>query len=247
MLALVLPLSAASGLSWQGFRKMLAADYTDLTVLSIAANGKEMSFSSDTGMGECLVVARRRSEDDPTSQRAHFISLHRRPQGFAPAGAVANGIVEHGVVRQIEDGPYGGTDLRVGDEMVGEMLTALVPEEGGNWGGVRVLDYSLAQTAHALSESKLWLPGQPAALDLDLAPLGVVGKLGLVDRDINGPAPRGPSARLLPARRLPIPPCGTTTPEEKLVWFANRTRSYKCVREWRRKLLKSGLLPPMCT
>ena len=77
VLALVLPLSAASGLSWQGFRKMLAADYTDLTVLSIAANGKEMSFSSDTGMGECLVVARRRSEDDPTAERAHFVSLRQ--------------------------------------------------------------------------------------------------------------------------------------------------------------------------
>ena len=60
VLALVLPLSAASGLSWQGFRKMLEAYYTDLTVLSIAANGRDMSFSSDTGMAECLVVARKR-------------------------------------------------------------------------------------------------------------------------------------------------------------------------------------------
>ena len=108
-------------------------------------------------------------------------------------------------MRQIEDGPYGGTDLQVGDEMVGEMLTALVPEEGGNWGGVRLLDYSLAQTAHALSESKLWLPGQPAALDLKVAPLGVVGKLGLVDRDINGPAPRGPFSKVAPSPTATYP------------------------------------------
>ena len=32
VLALVLPLSAAAGLSWQGFRQMLARDYADLTV-----------------------------------------------------------------------------------------------------------------------------------------------------------------------------------------------------------------------
>ena len=32
ILALVLPLSAAAGLSWQGFRRMLAADYGDLEV-----------------------------------------------------------------------------------------------------------------------------------------------------------------------------------------------------------------------
>ena len=38
---------------------MLGGEYTDLTVLSIAANGKDMSFSSDTGMAECLVIARK--------------------------------------------------------------------------------------------------------------------------------------------------------------------------------------------
>ena len=58
ILALVLPLSVANGLSWQGLREMLSSEYTDVTVLSIAANGREMSFSSDTGMAECLVVAR---------------------------------------------------------------------------------------------------------------------------------------------------------------------------------------------
>ncbi len=196
VLALVLPLSVASGLSWQGFRKMLAEDYTDLEVLSIAANGKEMSFSSDTGMGECLVVARKRKKDEPKAGRAHFVSLRRRPQGFAQASAVANGLVGAGVVREIEDGPYGGTDLQVGDETVGEMITAPLSEDGGNWGGVRLLDYSLAQTAHALTESKLWPPCQPAALDLKMAALGVVGKLGLVDRDITGPAPRGPFTKI---------------------------------------------------
>ena len=51
---MVLPLSAAVGLSWQKFRDVLAKKYTDISVLSIAANGKDMSFSSDTGMAERL-------------------------------------------------------------------------------------------------------------------------------------------------------------------------------------------------
>ena len=67
VLALVLPLSVASGLSWQGFRELLATDYTDLTVLSLAANGREMSFSSDTGMAECLVIARKRGKANSLS------------------------------------------------------------------------------------------------------------------------------------------------------------------------------------
>ena len=41
---------------------MVASQYTDLTVLSIAANGNEMSFSSDTGMAENLVIARKREK-----------------------------------------------------------------------------------------------------------------------------------------------------------------------------------------
>ena len=47
-MALVLPLSAAVGLAWKNFREMVARNYTDLTVLSIAANGKTMAFSAQT-------------------------------------------------------------------------------------------------------------------------------------------------------------------------------------------------------
>ena len=40
VLALVLPLSAVAGLSWQGFREMIGCYYTDLTVLTIACRGQ---------------------------------------------------------------------------------------------------------------------------------------------------------------------------------------------------------------
>ena len=195
VLALVLPLSVASGLSWQQFRELLATDYTDLTVLSLAANGRDMSFSSDTGMAECLVIARKCKPDEARAQRPTFVSLHRRPQGFAHASAIAKGIVGCDAVRQIEDGPYDGTPLMIGDGpggRVGNLLTVPNDGSGENWGAVRLLDYSLAQTAYALSLSRLWLPGQPTALELKTAPLGTVGKLGLVHRDITGPPPRGP-------------------------------------------------------
>ena len=240
VLALVLPLSVASGLSWQGFRELLATDYTDLTVLSLAANGREMSFSSDTGMAECLVVARKRGQKTPSplvgegavegetpgevapsplvgegwgegetpAQRATFVSLHRRPQGFAHASAIAKGITGRGAVRQIEDGPYDGTPLMVGDGpggKVGNLLTVLTDGSGANWGAVRLLDYALAQTAYALADSRLWLPGQPAALDLKTAPLGEVGKLGLVHRDITGPPPRGPFTKTAPSPTATYP------------------------------------------
>ena len=199
VLALVLPLSAAGGLSWRGFRDMLARDYSDVSVLSIAASATDdLSFSSDTGMAECLVVARKRANGETSEARTHFTSLARRPQGFVQAAALAGTMAAGREVRRLEDGPYGGTPLRIGEELTGGMLTTSSENHGAVWGGVRLSDFSLAQTAYALSRSQLWLPGQPAPVDLNIAPLGSVSELGLVHRDITGPRPRGPFDRVSP-------------------------------------------------
>ena len=199
VLALVLPLSAAVGLSWTNFRRMLARDYANLNVLSIAASDNDdLSFSADTGMAECLVVARKRRYSEPRAARVHFTSLAHRPQGFVHAGAIAKHIHADGEVRRVEDGPYGGTPLRVGNEKSGAMLTAPCETDDAAWGSVRLSDYSLAQTAYALTKSRLWPPGSPAPLNLNIVRLGKVGELGLVDRDITGPRPRGPFDKTAP-------------------------------------------------
>ena len=197
VLALVLPLVATAGLSWRKFRKMLAHDYTDLTVLSIAAdNIKDLSFSADTGLAECLVIARKLQPTETPVQRGAFASLRRRPRGTAHASTAATSINESKPLRRIEGGPYGGTGLVAGDEVTGEAIAAGCPTDGGVWGAVRLIDYALAQTAYALTQSKLWLPGKVSALNLKTAPLSLVGKLGLVDRDITGPMPRGPFTKI---------------------------------------------------
>ena len=166
---------------------MLGDAYTDLTVLTIAAaDNDDLSFSSDTGLAECLVIARKLKTDEKPSPRLHFTSLRQRPQGFAHASALAGNLVSADGVRQVEDGPYGGTLLTVGAELAGQMMTAPNDTEDTVWGAVRLSDYSLAQAAYALSTSKLWLPGKPAALGLEVAPLGVIGQLGMYHLDITG-------------------------------------------------------------
>ena len=199
VLAMVLPLSAAAGLSWQGFRELIGQEYTDLAVLSIAANGKDMSFSSDTGMAECLVVARKLRADEAHEGRGMFTSLARRPGGFANANLLARALIDSNGIRSIEDGPYGGSPLMEGDTPSGEVLSAPSRSDGDVWGAVRVSDYSVAQTANSLANSKLWLPGTSEALDLPVVPLGEIGSLGLVDRDITGPVPRGPFDKMTPS------------------------------------------------
>ena len=200
VLALVLPLSVATGLAWQGLRKMLAEHYTELTVLSIAAeDNDELSFSSDTGMGECLVVARKLRPDEERHNLDHFVSLNHRPQGFAHASSLARGTRKSGQIRNIQDGPYGATPLMVGDELAGKMIAAPRHTHGRGWSAVRLSDFSVAQTAYALSGSKLWLPGSPFLVELKVGLLGDIGKLGAYHLDIIGPFPRGPFDKIAPS------------------------------------------------
>ena len=195
IIALVLPLTVATGEAWEGVRKMLATGYTELTALSIAANGRDMSFSSDTGMSECLVIAQKLESNMTHNQRAHFVSLTRRPQGMAGAALTARNISGTRRIRQIDDGPYGGAPLMLGDELAGEQLAVHLDQEGDKWGAVRVTDYALAQTAYALADSRLWIPGESVHLNIDMNYLGIVGDLGTYHLDITGPVPRGPFSK----------------------------------------------------
>ena len=185
VLALVLPLTATTGSSWQSFRRTLAQNYADISVLSIAANVRDMAFSSDTGMAECLIVARKLDKEETLCDRAVFTSFRRRPIGFAHSATTARAIDDNlGSLRAIEDGPYGGTRLMVGDELMGEILSASYRSNGDALSAVRLSDASVAQTAYALS-------GIAEAMGLKTAPLGEVGWMGFVHRDITGNAPRG--------------------------------------------------------
>ena len=205
ILALVLPLTAAVGLSWDKFRQMMAEHYADLEVLSIAANGNDMSFSSDTGMAECLVVARRLREGEFSSDTAIFTSFNHRPQGFAHSAAIASEIAKNTSVRSIDDGPYGGTPLMVGEEPIGEMLTSTYDTEGETWAAVRLSDASLAQTAYGLSKSRLWLPSIALALDLKLVPLNLIGRRGIYDMNIAGTSSSAPFTKTSPSSSATYP------------------------------------------
>ena len=177
VLALVLPLVATTGLSWERFRQLLSRDYTDLEILSIAAsNITDLSFSADTGLAECLVVARKLRTGEKGTARGRFTSLSHRPQGFAHASETSKSVLNSTEVRQIEDGPYGGTPLTIGGEWGGVSISRPLGTDGENWSAVRLLDCSLSQTAYALSQSRFWLPGSASSVELKMALLGDIGR-----------------------------------------------------------------------
>ena len=192
VVAFVLPFTAINGASWAKFRELIATRYTDVTIVSIAANGKDMSFSSDTGMAECLVIARKISGDEKPDLRANFVSLAERPSSFAAASEIAKAILARAEMRRLEDGPYGGVTISCGQSPIGEVLNAPLGEYESGWGAARIADAALAQTAHALANGQLWLPAQPAALGIPIAHLNQVGQRGLDSQLFISAAHKGP-------------------------------------------------------
>ena len=192
VIALVLPFTAINGSSWSKFRKMIAKHYTDITVVSIAGVDTELSFSSDTDIGECLVVARRVTQQVHPARRGQFISLAGKPESFMQALELSKGIVSSAAIRRLEDGPYGGIPIYCGDEPTGEVLDAPIDTPDNGWGAARILDASVAQTAHALAAGKLWLPAEPKAREMSIAPLSQVGRRGLDSQMFISQAHNGP-------------------------------------------------------
>ena len=195
IIAFVLPFTSINGASWAKFRELIATHYTDVTIVSIAANGKEMSFSSDTGMAECLIIGRKLMANEERNQRSEFVSLLRKPANFVHALELANGISRDTEVRKIEDGPYGGNLVHCGEEFAGEMLNAPTDNFMYGWGAARISDASVVQAAHALSNGKIWLPARLDALDLQMAPLKDVGQRGLDSQLFISPAHNGPFSK----------------------------------------------------
>ena len=205
VVALLILFTAVNGSSWAKFRRMMAEKYTDITIVSIAANGTDMSFSSDTGVAECLVIGRKLAKGEKPSGRAQFISLRRRPRGFAEAREVANALLGSAEVRNLEDGPFGGIPIYLGNTLAGEILNAPLADHGNGWGVGRLADANLAQVAHSLAGGKLWLPATAAALDVPLTRLGEIGQLGVHDSYLTMASHGGPFVKEPPVRTANYP------------------------------------------
>ena len=192
VIALILPFTAINGSSWAKFRELIATQYTDVTIVSIAANGYDMSFSSDTGMAECLIIGRKIAWDEKPKGRGTFISLQRKPNSFVNAQELSRVVVSSTTLRRLEDGPYGGVPIYCGDAVVGEMLDAPIDDHESGWGAARVLDASVAQVAHSLSGGELRLPAESRVDKLPIVRLGRIGQLGVHDSYLTMKTHKGP-------------------------------------------------------
>jgi predicted RNA methylase len=164
-LALVLPLSSMSGKSWENVRALWRREYSSILISTIADKGSHTrSFSADTGMAECLFVAAK-SRPRNRNPRATFVILDGQPENTLEGELIAQAIttaVANGNVRRLEDGPFGGTRVLLGETFQGEVVDCPLPTEGA-WQMVGIRDISLGQTAHQLTHGRLWIEGMAAA------------------------------------------------------------------------------------
>ena len=205
-LALVLPLSSMSGMSWDGVRMQWRSDYSSLIVVTIAERASHTrSFSADTGMAECLLVARK---TPPTGEpRATFVILSSQPRNTLEGELIAQAItaaISRSGIRSLEEGPFGGSRILIGESVVGEALNCPLPNDGA-WQMVGIQDMSLGQTAHQITHGRLWIDGMGPASSaaIPICPIEIaIERIGPHDLDITGAQvksdrlPQGPFEKL---------------------------------------------------
>ena len=205
-IALILPLSAMLGgsdspsaKSWLKLRGLLARNYNDIIVVSIAqAAAKDSAFSADTDMAEVIIIARSLSIGETPKYLAHFVNLAERPANKLAAQETAKSIKKI-IANLTKPGMY--ADAGIGDNPIaGVRLEKVNPSE--KWTTVRIANTNLVQVAEEMARGKLLLPQRKSPVSIPMTRMGKIGRVGPLHRDVaSGPREpdRGPFTKQMGA------------------------------------------------
>ena len=226
-IALVLPLSAVSGVEWEAARQAVKNSSSEITVVSIAGAGSyDASFSADTGMAECLLVLRRGAP--AVEKRATFVVLRRQVRSAQEAELLAAEVTrirESGGLRRLED-EHGNAWVTIGNQLFGTVLDAPLPESGP-WLFVGIEDVDLARAAWNLEQGRIVQLDDPGAEAIPLAvvPIAQIASRGPYHADIyweqSSGEPRGPF-------ELHLPP-HAPYPTYPMLWAHNAKRERQLI------------------
>lgn len=163
--AFVLPFSFVSGEAWSDARQVLAKEYKDVEIVSIA--GHEITgraFSADTGMAECLVVAEKRRATEGRRAVVKYTNLSRRPRSHLEAQGVAK-------------------RMRVGEGIAGTFADT---------GAAGVRDPEIARVMMEFSRGSMEFPRVAQVHEIAVKRLGELAGRGVYHKDLNGSGGRGP-------------------------------------------------------
>lgn len=211
VVAFVLPSTFAAGDSWEKSRETIAKKCENVYVISIAApTAKKSSFSADTNLAEVLVVATRREEDITDNYYAEedwrWVSLTDRPS--LPVVAVE-------ISKQI-------AKFQLGEQKIGETYGATMNKAKFGISLEQMANFKLMEIVMRMElemTPEFVLPGAEGTFSLNLCPLGDIGDVGPLGRDINEKN-RGPfDTREKPKGRVHYP----------ILWNAKGARETRLV------------------
>ena len=189
-IAFVLPLTAIMGNSWHKVRQLWTEAYHDIIVLTVAdAVVGNCTFSADTGMAECLLVATKGTSKN--TGRATFVCLKRCPNGELEAMEVAKQIHSLKDIRQIEKGINKGDSIYIGDEIIGHLISAPLTIDDRGWPVSRVKNMAVIQSAYQLANGSLQFPRQKGPISLPICSVSDISKIGADHRAIHDPGKYG--------------------------------------------------------
>ena len=181
-IALVLPLTSMHGVSWSKVRNLLSNYYNDLMCIAISdkSGATAQSWSSDTNMAEVLIVGKK-SNKLAHGKTGIFITLNRSPSNKMEAVEFSRSISRTSKSKKLndlKDGPVGGTPISIGDEIVGEAITASLKQ--GPWSWIPVKDQSLSQAIYSLGNGLLFFPrmDNKDSKKINIVPIEQFGQVG---------------------------------------------------------------------
>lgn len=184
-MGIVLPSTVLSANSWKKVRNLLADKYHDLIVVSTAAEKTEdCVFSADTGMTECLIIAKQGIAKN--SGRGTFICLSRQPKSKLEALEIAKEISKLKDIPKIEDGITGGSPIKVGKEIIGYAQDCPLTSSNGVWSVFCVKDFATVQSAYHLVNGQLQFPRQGTTELIPICQLSEIAIVGSRIYDMTG-------------------------------------------------------------
>ena len=173
VLALVLPLTMASGKSWASARDLIFGNYREVAFITIAQDTDiNRSFSASTKMGELLIIATKsQPESDDVSM---YVNLDERPASLVDAVQTAHRILYTADDRE--------EFVTIGDTEAGCIIYA-PPDTGGC---VSLREPSIPHAMLSLAQNSLSLPRMRRDIPMDMTMLANLGHRGEHGMQING-------------------------------------------------------------
>ena len=172
----IMPATILASSTMQKMRDMLATEYHKVVVITIAeAKSEDAAFSADTNIAECIVVAKKGVGNN--TGRGKFVCLNQRPQSVLEAMEIANYVNRNNSTRRLGDPPSGGNIIRIGDDIVGQMLDCPLPL-GEGWSVSRVRSMALIQSVYSLQKGIIHLPLQTTKVNVPICRVEDIAQTG---------------------------------------------------------------------